>query len=132
MTLPEGLTINPSSGVGLAGCTQAGYAAETRESPPGEGCPNNSKLGTVEIETPLLKQIIHGSIFIAQPFENPFDSLVALYIVAKNPETGVLIKQAGQVTPDPVTGRLATTFENNPSCRSAISTSISAKASRRP
>jgi hypothetical protein len=114
VALPEGLTINPSSGVGLGGCTSADYEAETLESPPGAGCPNNSKLGTVEITTPLLTQTIHGSLFIAQPHENPFDSLIALYIVAKNPETGILIKLAGKVTPDPVTGRLTTTFENNP------------------
>jgi hypothetical protein len=114
VTLPEGFTINPSSGVGLAGCTPADYARETVDSAPGAGCPNESKLGTVEIQTPLLSQTIHGSLFIAQPHENPFNSLVALYIVAKNPETGVLIKLAGKVTPDPVTGQLTTTFENNP------------------
>jgi len=114
VTLPEGLTINPSAGVGLGDCTLADYAAETIESAPGAGCPNNAKLGTVEIETPLLAQTIHGSVFIAQPHENPFNSLVAIYIVAKNPETGVLIKLAGKVTPNPVTGQLTTTFENNP------------------
>ena len=114
VTLPEGFTINPSSGVGLGGCTPADYERETLESLPGAGCPNNSKLGTVEIETPLLTQKIHGSLFIAQPHDNPFDSLVALYIVAKNPETGILIKLAGKVTPNPVTGQLVTSFENNP------------------
>jgi hypothetical protein len=114
VTLPEGFTINPSAGVGLAGCTSADYARETVGSAPGAGCPNNSKLGTVEIETPLLSQKIRGSLFIAEPHENPFGSLVALYIVAKNPETGVLIKLAGKVTPNPVTGQLVTTFENNP------------------
>jgi hypothetical protein len=112
--LPEGLTINPSAGVGLGGCSPAGYASETIDSVPGAGCPNDSKLGTVEIETPLLAQKIHGSIFVAQPHENPFGSLVALYIVAKSPETGVMIKLAGRVEPDPVTGQLTTTFENNP------------------
>jgi hypothetical protein len=121
VTLPEGLTINPSAGVGLAGCTPADYARETVDSASGAGCPNNSKLGTVEIETPLLTQKIHGSLYIAQPYDNPFSepghpngSLVAIYIVAKNPETGVLIKQAGKVTPNPVTGQLVTTFENIP------------------
>jgi hypothetical protein len=114
VTLPEGFTINPSAGVGLGGCTPADYARETVNSAPGAGCPNDSKLGTVEIGTPLLTQKIHGSLFIAQPHENPFGSLVALYIVAKNPETGVLIRLAGKVTPDPVTGRLTTTFDNNP------------------
>jgi hypothetical protein len=114
VTLPEGFTINPSAGVGLGGCTSADYARESIESAAGAGCPNNSKLGTVEIETPLLTQKIRGSLFIAQPHENPFNSLVALYIVAKNPETGVLIKLAGKVTPNPITGQLTTTFENNP------------------
>jgi len=114
VTLPEGLTINPSAGVGLGGCTPADYARETVNSPAGAGCPNDSKLGTVEIETPLLTQKIHGSIFIAQPYENPFKSLVALYVVAKEPETGILIKLPGKVTPNPLTGQLMTTFENNP------------------
>jgi hypothetical protein len=114
VTLPEGFTINPSAGVGLGGCRPADYARETVGSLAGAGCPNNSKLGTVEIETPLLAQKIHGSLFIAQPHENPFGSLVALYIVAKNPETGVLIKLAGKVTPNPVTGQLVTSFENTP------------------
>ena len=114
VTLPEGFTIDPSAGVGLVGCTEADYARETVDSAPGTGCPNESKLGTVEIETPLLTQKIHGSLFIAQPYENPSGSLVALYIVAKNPETGVLVKLAGKVTPNPVTGQLTTTFENNP------------------
>ncbi len=112
--LPEGLTINPSAGVGLGGCTPDDYARETIESIPGAGCPNDSKLGTVEIETPLLTQKIHGNIFIAQPYDNPFNSLVALYVVAKNPEVGVLIKLAGKVEPDLVTGQLTTIFENNP------------------
>ncbi len=114
VALPEGLTINPSAGVGLAGCTPADYANETISSPPGAGCPNESKLGTVEIETPLLTQNTHGAIYIAQPYENPFDSLVALYIVAKNPETGVLIKLAGEVEPNPTTGQLTTVFKTNP------------------
>jgi hypothetical protein len=121
VTLPDGLTINPSAGVGLGGCTRADYARETLSSVAGDGCPNDSKLGTVEVQSPLLPVAVHGSLFIAQPYENSFSepghpegSLVALYVVLKNPENGVLIKLAGHVTPDPVTGRLTTVFENNP------------------
>jgi hypothetical protein len=114
VALPEGLTINPSAGVGLGGCTPEDYARETANSAPGVGCPEDSKLGTVEIETQLLTQKIHGDIFIAQPYDNPFDSLVGLYVVAKNPETGVLIELAGKVEPNPITGQLTTIFENNP------------------
>jgi hypothetical protein len=114
VTLPEGLTVNPSAGVGLTGCRPADYARETIGSEAGEGCPNSSKLGTVEVTTPLLPVAIHGSLYIAQPFENPFGSLLSLYVVLKNKEKGILIKLAGKVTPDPLTGRLTTTFENNP------------------
>ncbi len=123
VTLPEGFTIDPSAGVGLVGCTPADFARETIDSIAGEGCPNESKLGTVEMESPLLAQKIHGSLYIAQPYENPFPepqaghpggTLVALYIVAKNPETGILIKVAGKVVPNPITGQLTTIFENIP------------------
>jgi hypothetical protein len=114
VALPEGLTINPSAGVGLGGCSEAQYESETVDSAPGMGCPDDSKLGTVEIETQLLTQKIHGAIYIAQPYANPSHSLVALYVVAKNPETGVLIRLVGKVEPNPVTGQLTTVFENNP------------------
>jgi len=121
VTLPEGLTINPSAGVGLAGCTEADYARETAESPQGAGCPNNAKLGTVEITTPLLSSPVNGSVYIAQPYENPFSepghpngSLTALYIVAKSPENGVLVRLAGKVDRNPVNGQLTTSFQDNP------------------
>jgi hypothetical protein len=107
VTLPEGMTIDPSAGVGLGACTAAQYAAA--------GCPEDSKLGTVEIETPLLTTLVYGSLYVAQPYENPFGSLIALYVVAKSrAERGVLVQLAGRVSPNPVTGRLTITFENDP------------------
>jgi len=114
VTLPEGMTINPSQGEGLVGCSPAELARETSNSLPGEGCPNASKVGEVQVSTPLLEEEAHGSLFVASPHDNPFDSLLALYMVAKIPERGILIKQAGVVRPDPVTGRLVTTFDNLP------------------
>jgi hypothetical protein len=114
VTLPEGLTINPSAGVGLAGCTPADFAREAVNTLAGEGCPNSSKLGTVTIETPLLPVPVQGSLYIAEPYNNPSGSLVALYIVARNPEQGILVKLSGKVSANPVTGQLTTTFDNNP------------------
>ena len=68
----------------------------------------------MEALSPLLPVPIHGSLYIAQPYENPFGSLLGLYVVLKNPEKGVLIKLAGKVTPNPATGQLTTTFQGNP------------------
>jgi hypothetical protein len=114
VTLPEGMTINPSAGAGLGACTEAQFAAEELNTPPGAGCPNDSSLGTVTIETPVLKELATGSVFVAKPYENPFGSLLALYVVARIPDRGVIVKVAGKITPNPVTGQLVTTFENTP------------------
>jgi len=114
VTLPEGMTINPSQAEGLAVCSAAEYARETFDSNPGAGCPDASKIGEVQVSTPLLKEEATGSLYVAKPYDNPFDSLLALYIVAKIPERGVLIKQAGKIEPDPRTGQLVTTFDDLP------------------
>ncbi len=114
VTLPEGMTVNPSQGEGLVGCSPAEYARETADSKPREGCPDASKIGTVQIATPLLEEGLKGSLYVASPYDNPFGSLIALYMVAKIPERGVLIKQAGRVDPNPITGQLTTTFDDVP------------------
>jgi hypothetical protein len=114
VTLPEGMTVNPSQAEGLAGCSPADLAHERFDSLPGEGCPEASKVGEVKIKTPLLKEEARGSVYVATPFDNPFDSLIALYMVAKIPDRGVLVKQAGVVRPDPVTGQLTTIFDDLP------------------
>jgi hypothetical protein len=112
--LPKGMTVNPSQGEGLVGCSPAEYGRETASSRPGEGCPEASKVGTIQISTPLLNEEARGSLYVASPHDNPFDSLIALYMVAKIPERGIVIKQAGKVEADPVTGQLTTTFDNLP------------------
>jgi hypothetical protein len=115
VSLPEGLTIDPSAGVGLGACTPGQFAEVTPNSSPEAGCPVDSKLGSVEIQTPLLFTTIEGSLYLAQPYENPFDSLIAVYVIARTrAQRGILVKLAGRVTPDPVTGRLTVTFENDP------------------
>ncbi len=122
VTLPEGMTIDPSAGVGLGACTEAQYAAATLSSAPGVGCPPDSKLGTVEIQTPLLFTTVYGSLYLAQPYENPFGeaghpggSLLAIYVIARSrADRGILVKLAGKVTPDPLTGRLTVSFDDDP------------------
>jgi hypothetical protein len=123
VTLPEGVTVNPSLAAGLGSCSAAGYAAESVSSPPGAGCPENSTIGSFSVQSQLFEETVKGAIFLATPddrttltpaAENPFDSLLALYLVAKVPDSGVLVKVAGKLVPDRGSGRLTATFDNLP------------------
>jgi hypothetical protein len=114
VTLPEGMTINPSQAEGLGVCSPAEYAREQSDSAPGAGCPDASKIGEIQISTPLLKEEAHGALYVAKPYDNPGNSLIGLYLVARIPERGILVTQFGKVTPDPKTGQLVTTFDGLP------------------
>ena len=139
VTLPEGVTINPSVGAGPrrlhAGPVRG---ARRRPRPPGAGCPNDSKIGDFTRPEPArLEGAIEGSIFLAAPHENPFGTLLALYLVAKSTRT----RHPGQgrrasSTPDPGTAASPPPSTTCRSCPTPTSTSTSAKASaarwRRP
>jgi hypothetical protein len=113
--LPQGVTVNPSVGAGLIGCSPSEYASETALSPPGAGCPNGSKIGDFRVRSPLFpEEWIEGGIFLATPRENPFGSLVAVYLVAKLPVRGILVKLAGRIDPDPGDGTITATFAGLP------------------
>jgi hypothetical protein len=142
VTLPAGVAINPASADGLDACSDAliGYlpgesnapeslrftprlpgsltaitAGEPAPLSPGVNfCPEGAKIATVDIHTPLLEHQLEGSVYLAAQNANPFGSLVALYLVAEDPVSGVLIKLAGEVKPDPATGQLVTTFNSTP------------------
>jgi hypothetical protein len=114
VTLPDGMVVNPSVGAGLDGCHPGQYAAETVFSPPGAGCPNASKIGDFTVESPLFEDPLDGAVFLASPFENPFGSLIAVYLVAKEPDRGILVKVAGEIDADPGDGRLTAHFDRLP------------------
>jgi hypothetical protein len=111
VTLPQGVSVNASAAVGLGSCT----LAQIDLGQPGAAqCPDNSKIGSVTVETPLLDHPVPGSVYLAKQGENPFGSFIALYIVVDDPQTGVRIKLPGKVEPDPLTGQLRTVVEQNP------------------
>ena len=114
LTLPQGMSVNPSVASGLGTCSEAQFAAETVNSPPGAGCPNVSKVGELVVESPLIEGQIEGSMFFATPHENRFGTLLALYLVAKSPSRGIMIKVAGRVDSDAATGQLTAVFDNLP------------------
>jgi hypothetical protein len=119
VTLPQGLAINPSVANGLGACSESeiGYAPSGgqihfTEAP--QSCPDASKLGSIEVSVPLLDHKLAGAVYAAKPFQNPFGSLVAIYLAVENEHDGIVAKLAGKVTPDPQTGQLTTTFTESP------------------
>lgn len=123
VTLPEGLNLNPSAANGLEACTTAqigfkgnGYPMPnpTRFDMSTPRCPDASKIGTATVETPLLDEALNGTVYLAAQGDNPSDSLIAMYLVIDDEKTGITVKLPGKVVPDPKTGQLTATFENNP------------------
>ena len=110
VTLPEGMTVNPSQAVGLGVCSEGDFEREKASTNPNEGCPETSKIGSVTATSPLIDEPAEGSLYIAKPYANPSGTLIALYLVVKIPDRGVIVKLPGKVEPDPRTGQLVATF----------------------
>jgi len=109
VTLPAGFAISPSAAGGREACTPAEIELDSARVP---SCPDPSRLGTAKIETPLLEHPLEGSLYLAQQGANPFNSLLALYLVAEG--DGMLIKLAGEVQANLETGRLTVSWKNLP------------------
>ncbi len=109
VTLPAGVSISPSAANGLEACSEAQVGLHSTEP---ARCPNASKVGSVELETPLLEHALQGGLYVAQQNSNPYGSLLALYLVVEG--SGVAVKLAGGVQVDPATGQLSTSFEERP------------------
>jgi hypothetical protein len=121
VVLPPGLVVNPSGANGLTACSPAeigltsapGAVPPTFTEAPAQ-CPNAAKIGSVKVQTPLLDHPLSGGVYAATPRQNPFGSLLAIYIAVADPETGVVLKLPGRVSPDPATGQITSTFQDTP------------------
>ena len=121
VSLPSGLDLNAAVANGLQACSpaQVGLTSEPGASPIAftaapANCPEASRIGTVKVDTPLFDQPLPGSVYLAAQGDNPFQSLLAIYLAVEDPETGVVIKLAGHVVANPETGQLTAGFEENP------------------
>jgi hypothetical protein len=121
VAFPSGFAVNPAGANGLAACTPAQFGLTSgvgklpvRTDANPARCPDDAKIGSVEVSTPLLDHPLDGAIYVAQPYQNPFGSLLAVYIAVEDEASGVVSKLAGRVLADPATGQLTTIFADNP------------------
>jgi hypothetical protein len=116
VTLPAGLSLDPSAGDGLAGCSDV----QINLSSAGLGsCPNGSEIGTVKVTTPLLPEPLEGQVFLGTPHCDPCTNADAsdgnmFRIFLQFEGAGVVVKQEGRIFANTSTGQLTTTFKNTP------------------
>jgi hypothetical protein len=106
VTMPEGMSINPSGADGKAACTDTEAAFGT-ELP--AHCPEYSKVGTVELDSSALPGPIRGAIYLGQPL--PGDKY-RIFLTASGFATNV--KLPGSVHTDPATGQMVIAFQDLP------------------
>jgi hypothetical protein len=113
VTLPQGVAVNPSLAEGLQGCTDAQYGEHDGQ--PGN-CPLSSKIGSLEVTTPLLDHKLPGNLYVRQPDPGATraNGLYTIFLEVDDPISGVIVKLRGSVVPDEKTGQLTATFKDNP------------------
>ena len=109
--LPAGLAISPPQADGLDACSDAQLGLHTAAE---AACPQASKIGSLQIDTPLLEEPVLGSVYIGSQLSNNPESgqMYRIFLVAKGP--GTLIKLSGAVAANAQTGQLTATFDENP------------------
>jgi hypothetical protein len=106
------MSFSPSFADGLQSCTLAQMKLGTNEP---IQCPDGSRIGEVELHTPLLPKSAEGSMYLAAQGDNPFGSTFALLLVLEDTEErGALIKIPGRIDVDQQTGQITTVFEDTP------------------
>jgi hypothetical protein len=112
VTLPEGMTLNPSAATGLKACTSTQIGIGTRNP---VTCPGESKIGTVTLTVPQLpaSEPLVGNVYLGgtEPITSP---PYTIYVDAESARYGISVRLTGTVEPNETTGRLTTVFANNP------------------
>jgi hypothetical protein len=114
VSLPEGMTLNPSAANGLEACTDAEFGKGTTNL---VKCPAASQIGSTTIETPDLPPgSLVGGVYVGQPASTDPQSgnEYRIFIDAEAPAYGVSVRLEGKVSANPTTGRLTTAVLENP------------------
>jgi hypothetical protein len=115
VSLPQGIGINPSGANGLQACTNTQFGKGTRSEV--SGCPVASKIGTAEIETPVLPAgTLKGSMYLGQQLSRDPASgdEFRIFVEAGSKVAGVFVRLEGKTKADPVTGQLTAVLTENP------------------
>jgi hypothetical protein len=104
--LPEGFSVNPDAADGQRACkdSEAEFGTELRSH-----CPDNSKIGTMEVITPALNGPLKGSLYIGEPQPGNQYRLFMLF-----DGFGIHAKLAPEIIPDPRTGQLTFAVKDLP------------------
>ncbi|MGN6371601.1 MAG: hypothetical protein ACTHM1_01210, partial [Solirubrobacteraceae bacterium] len=112
VTLPEGMTLNPSAANGLKACSPAQIGIKTRNP---VACPAESKIGTVTLTVPDLpaSEPLEGNVYLGggEPITHP---PFTIYVDAESARYGISVRLPGTVKVDETTGRITTEFAENP------------------
>jgi hypothetical protein len=137
ITFPAGLVVNPAQAGGLGACSEAqiGFTGvqegALRFSKAPQSCPAAAKLGTLTATSPALVrrnakhevelqagepvlEPLNGGIYLATPFENPFNTFAGVYLAIEDEKTGIVAKLAGVAELNPQSGQITTRFKENP------------------
>jgi hypothetical protein len=127
ITLPEGMTLNPSAAAGLEACTASEARIHGEEF--GTACPASSEIGTVSLNVPTLPNgSLTGAVYLgasksAEPSKAAEESESSkvtggppyiIYVVANSVRYGVSVRLKAEVVPNEATGQVTTIFNENP------------------
>jgi hypothetical protein len=106
VTLPKGMGLNPSGAQGLVACTDQAFRKGQRNY--NNACPNESIIGTVEVDSAPLAEPLKGNVYVGtQKSRDPQSGEeFRILLEAKNENEGIAARLIGRVKADPATGQL--------------------------
>jgi hypothetical protein len=114
VTLPAGMGLNPSAADNLVACTDAQFGKGTRNP---VACPEGSKIGTAEVETPPLPpDSLNGDVYLAtQESNNPESGeMYRIFINPRSERFDVDVRLVGNISADAETGQLTANLRETP------------------
>jgi hypothetical protein len=115
VTLPLGMGVNPAAAPNLHFCTDQQFGQGTRSQP--VGCPADSAIGTVSIDTPVLPGgTLKGNVFLGSQIgrEPESGNVYRIFLEADSAARGVFVRLLGNVIANATTGQLTAVVHEAP------------------